>query len=108
MLSKKELKRRTKEEKEKILLEIQRLGVVAGCRKHNVDPSSYYAWLDKYQAHGLSGLEDRRGKNSEASLRKLEKENRLLKEMLAEKELELKMKDDLLKKRIVHWKSGKK
>ena len=108
MLSKREVKRRTKEEKEKILLDIQRLGVVAGCRKHVVDPSTYYSWLEKYQAHGINGLEDRRGKNQEAAMRKLEKENRLLKEMLAERDLEIKMKDELLKKRMVGWERAKK
>lgn len=108
MLSKREMKRRTKEEKEKIIHEVQRLGVVAGCRKYNVDPTTYYSWLEKYQAHGLEGLEDRRGKNSEAAMRRLEKENKLLKEMLAEKEMELKMKDELLKKRMVSWERAKK
>ncbi len=102
------MKHRTKEEKEKIIYEVQRLGVVAGCRKYSVDPTTYYNWLEKYQAHGLDGLEDRRGKNSEAALRKLERENRLLKEMLADKEMELKMKDELLKKRMVSWERAKK
>ena len=108
MLSKREVKRRTKEEKERILHEVQRLGVVAGCRKNGIDPRTYYDWLEKYQASGISGLEDRRGRNSDASLRRLERENRLLKEMLAEKELEIKMKDELLKKRIVDWERAKK
>ena len=108
MLSKREMKRRTKEEKERILHEVQRLGVVAGCRKNNVDPTTYYSWLEKYQAHGLEGLEDRRGKNSEADMRRLEKENKLLKEMLAEKDLEIKMKDELLKKKRALWEKGKR
>jgi putative transposase len=108
MLLKREMKKRTKEEKEKIILDVQRLGVIAGCRKHNVDPPAYYYWLKKYQAHGVDGLEDRRGKNSEAALRRLEKENKLLKEMVAEKDLEIKMKDELLKKKMAHWANGKK
>ena len=108
MLSKREMKKRTKEEKEKILLEINRLGVVAGCRRCGIDPRTYYNWLEKYQAHGLAGLEDGRGRKSEATLRRLEKENKVLKELLAEKELELKMKDELLKKRMVHWERAKK
>ena len=108
MLSKREMKRRSKEEKEKIIHEVQRLGVVAGCRNYNVDPTTYYSWLERYQAHGLEGLEDRRGKNSEAAMRRLEKENKLLKEMLAEKEMELKMKDELLKKRMASWEHAKK
>ncbi len=103
MLTKRIMKSRTKEEKEKILLDIQRIGVVAGCRKHGIDPSTYYTWLEKYQASGLEGLEDRRGKTNEHLLRKAEKENKLLKELLAEKELELKLKDELLKKKMAQW-----
>lgn len=108
MITKRAMKRRSKEEKEKIIFEIQRLGVVAGCRKHNLDPSSYYDWLDKYNAHGIEGLDDRRGKSNEHLLKQVEKENKLLKEMLAEKELEIKMKDELLKKKMAQWKSAKK
>lgn len=108
MLTKRIVKKRSKEEKERILLDIERLGVVAGCRKHDLSVSVYYAWLEKYQASGIEGLEDRRGKTNEALLRKAEKENKLLKEILAEKELELKMKDELLKKKMAQWKRENK
>lgn len=108
MLSKRIMKQRSKEEKEKILLEIQQLGVVAGCRRFGMDPTTYYSWLERYQAHGLEGLEDRRGKNSEAALRRLEKENKILKEILAEKELEIKMQNELLKKKRAEWQRERK
>ena len=108
MLLKKEVKNRSKEEKEKIILDIQRIGVVAGCRKHGIDPSSYYNWLEKYTAHGVEGLEDRRGKTNDRLLRNAEKEIKLLKEILVEKELELKMKDELLKKKMAQWDREKK
>ena len=42
LLSKRIVKKRTKEEKEQILLECQKLGVVAGCRKNGIDPKQYY------------------------------------------------------------------
>lgn len=108
MLLKKEMTRRSKEEKERILLSIQSIGVVAGCRKHGVDPSTYYNWLEKYTAHGIDGLADRRGKTNDRLLKNAEKEIALLKEILIEKELELKMKDELLKKKKVQWNQGKK
>ena len=108
MLTKRIMKTRSKEDKERILLDIQRIGVVAGCRKHEVDPSTYYNWLDKYQASGIEGLEDRRGRTNDHLLRKAEKEIRLLKEILADKELELKMKDELLKKKMDQWKRESK
>ena len=108
MLTKRIMKTRSKEDKERILLDIQRIGVVAGCRKHEIDPSTYYNWLEKYQASGIEGLEDRRGRTNDHLLRKAEKEIRLLKEILADKELELKMKDELLKKKMDQWKRESK
>jgi putative transposase len=47
--------------------------------------------------HGL-------GKDKLALLRKLEKENATLKQLLAEKELESKLKDELLKKKYPNLK----
>lgn len=108
MLQKRDVKNRSKEEKERILLEVQRLGVVAGCRKCGIEPSVYYYWLDKYNAHGLEGLEDHRGKTNEKLLKDAQKQISLLKELLAEKELELRLKDELLKKKMAQWQQGKK
>ena len=96
----KRLHKRTPQEKEKILLGIQNLGVIAGCRKYGISRTLYYDWLHKYNASGLEGLEDRRGKNMDAHVKRLEKENRILKELLAEKELESKLKDELIKKKF--------
>jgi putative transposase len=109
MLQKKTLDMRSKEEKERILLDIQKIGIVAGCRKYNINKTSYYDWLERYNASGLSGLEDRRSvRTSEAQIKRLEKELALTKTILAEKEIELRLKDDLLKKRIAQWKNEKK
>ncbi len=102
------VKRRTKEEKEKLLQEIQKLGVVAGCRRYDVDPTTYYNWLARYKANGINGLEDRRVQNHGVMMRKLEKENKMLKEILAEKDLEIKMQAELLKKKMEQWKIVKK
>jgi putative transposase len=103
MLTKRIMQKRSKEEKERILIDIGRIGVVAGCRKHGLSANTYYQWLEKYSAHGIDGLEDRRGKTNEHMLRKAEKQIKLLKEILAEKELELRMKDELLKKKMAQW-----
>jgi putative transposase len=99
---------RSKEDKEKIILDIQRLGVTTGCKKHGINKSQYYQWTRRYNAMGLDGLEDRRSVNMEAAYKKLEKENQLLKQILAEKELESKLKDELLKKKIAQWNRGRK
>ena len=100
MLMSKKLGKRTPQEKEKILLHIQVLGVIAGCRKYGLARTLYYEWLNRYNALGLDGLEDRRGKFLNAKFKRLEKENKILKELLAEKEIESKMKDELLKKKF--------
>jgi putative transposase len=105
---KREIHKRTPQEKEKILLDIQRIGVTVGCRKHMISKTMYYTWLNRFNAFGLDGLEDRRGKNLDAQIKRLEKENRILKELLAEKELEAKMKDELLKKKFAEWKRKEK
>ncbi|NLI23805.1 MAG: transposase [Bacteroidales bacterium] len=96
----KQLHKRTPQEKEKIILDIRSLGVIAGCRKHGISKSLYYYWVNKYQASGIEGLEDRRGKNMDAHIKRLEKEIRILKELLAKQELESKLKDELLKKKF--------
>jgi putative transposase len=103
MLMRKKRKKWTTYEKESILKDIQRVGVVAGCRKHNISTRTYYDWLDKYNAEGVDGLDRQAQASVDAELKQLRKENRLLKEMLAEKELEARLKDDLLKKR---WMPG--
>jgi putative transposase len=100
MLMVKRMHKRTPQEKERIILDIQNLGVIAGCRKYGLARTLYYDWLDKYNSSGLDGLEDRRGKNMDAQFKRLEKENRILKELLAEKELESRLKDELLKKKF--------
>lgn len=106
MLMKQTRIKRSKFEKERILLDIQSLGVVAGCRKHGISAPTYYEWLDKYNSKGLDGLDDQRLSGADKKeLAQLRKENRLLKQMLAEKELEARLKDDLLKKKMEQWAS---
>ena len=100
MLMVRQFHKRTPQEKERILFDIQKLGTTAGCRKNGISKALYYDWLNKYNASGLDGLENRGGKNMDAHVKRLEKENRILKELLAEKELESKLKDELLKKKF--------
>lgn len=101
---KKSFKKRTPEEKEQILKDIQKMGVIAGLRYYNLGRSAYYDWLSKYNSSGLEGLKDRRGQSNEALVKRLEKENQALKELLAEEKLASKMKDELLKKKFVQQK----
>ncbi|MBE0675518.1 MAG: hypothetical protein IH591_12730, partial [Bacteroidales bacterium] len=53
--------------------------------------------------------EDQRGKvTDKTEIERLRRENHLLKEMLAERELESRLKDELLKKKMELWKKEKK
>lgn len=102
-----ELMKRSKEEKEKLLKDIQKMGIVAGCRHYGISKSLFYEWLRRYNSLGLDGLEDRRKVDRDRQYRKLELENQRLKQLLAEKELESRMKDELVKKKLAQWKKGK-
>ena len=98
----------TAEEKERLILDIKRLGVVAGCRKHQLSTTLYYDWLTKYESSGLEGLRDRRSENADRKIKQMEKENQLLKEIIAEKELTIKVQEEIIKKKSPEWrKKGK-
>lgn len=94
----------TAEEKERIIKDIKRVGVVAGCRKHQIYAPTYYDWLSKYESLGLEGLRDRRSVNADRKIKQMEKENQILKEIIAEKELTIKMQQEIIKKKSPEWK----
>ena len=90
----------TKEDKLGILKESRSSGVKITLEKHGIYPSTFYSWRKKYATMGESGF--RHGMTVEhlKEIKRLEKENSLLKEIIAEKELESKLKDELLKKKF--------
>jgi len=96
------------EEKVSILKNIEKTGVVEGCRQHGIYATTYYDWKKKYEEKGADGLVPRYGRKESGELKKIQKENERLKKLLAEKELELSMKTELLKKKMALWKSIKK
>ena len=96
------------EEKIAILKDIQEIGVVAGCRKHGIYATTYYDWKRKFEEKGYDGLIPRYGRKQNAEVKRILKENALLKKLLAEKELELSMKTELLKKKMQQWKNAKR
>lgn len=98
------MKRKTAEEKEKILKEIEKLGVLEGCRKHNISASTYYTWDRQYITHGIKGLRVY-SKADQQDLKRLEKENALLKELIVSKELQIQMQAELIKKKMQQWKT---
>ena len=90
----------TKEEKLKILKEAKEEGVQVTLRKYGIYPATYYSWRKKYLVEGVDGLTDSaKRKKDKQYIRKLEDEVGLLKELLAERDLEMALKDELLKKK---------
>ncbi len=90
----------TKEEKLKILKEVKQEGLQVTLRKYGVYPSSYYNWRKKLNLEGEAGLasQERRRKDQQY-IRKLEDEVCLLKELLADRDMEIALRDELLKKK---------
>jgi len=89
----------TKEEKLQILEESKINGVKATLEKHSLYPATFYSWRKKLQSMGEEGLSHGMTSGQLKEIRRLEKENDLLKKIIAEKELESKLKDELLKKK---------
>ncbi len=94
------MKKRTfiPEEKVRILKEAAELGVTATCEKYGLYPASYYSWKQKMDQMGVEGLQHGMTPEHLKRIRQLEKENQLLKQLLAEKDLEGRLKDELIKK----------
>jgi len=92
-------KKFTKEEKLSIIQEAGENGVKVTLDKSDLYPATYYYWKKKLLLHGQDGLNHRTLKQQQVEIKKLSKENETLKILLAEKELEGKLKDEMLKKK---------
>lgn len=102
------MKKRTfsKEEKLKVLEEAKKNGVQPTLDKYGIYPATYYSWKKKFETMGETGFRHGMTPGHLKEIRRLEKENELLKKLLAEKEIESHLKDDLLKKKYP-WAKGK-
>lgn len=89
----------TKEQKLSILQEASENGVKPTLEKYGIFPVSYYDWKKKLSSMGEEGLNYGMTPAQQKRIRELEKENKMLKELLAEKELEGRLKSELLKKK---------
>lgn len=77
-------------------------GVKITLEKYSLYPATFYYWKKKVEEMGEVGLTHGLTKERLAIIKKLEKENPVLKEIIAKKELESKLKDELLKKKYPH------
>jgi len=103
-ISEKGTKKFSKAEKLAILKEAAKQGVKLTLEKYGIYPGTFYYWKNKFEHLGEAGLQHGLNKKQLAEIRRLEKENRMLKELLAEQQLESKLKDELLKKKYPHLK----
>ena len=86
-------------EKLEILSFSEEIGIVETCRKYGVSTGTLYSWKKKHDNHGEAGLKvtyDTRSKE----LKQAEEENRILRKLLANKEIELEVSRELLKKKF--------
>lgn len=87
----------TAEQRLAILKEVEEHGLAVTLRKHGLYAKSIYTWREKLQGVDHTPATRKRSVD-EQELRRLRQENQQLKELLAEKELALRVKDSLLKK----------
>ena len=86
-------------EKLKVINHAKTHGNVKASREYEVSVNSIYNWQAAYEAHGEEGLKRANKASAESEeIRRLRRENQQLKEIVAEKELRLRIKDELLKK----------
>lgn len=97
-------KKFTKDEKLAVLKEASENGVKVTLEKYDVYPATYYYWKRKFADAGGAGLSHGVARKKLAEIRKLKRENQALKTLLAEKELEGHLKDEMLKKKYPHLK----
>lgn len=100
------MKRRTfsKEKKLSVLKEVKQSGDLKGTLdKHGIYPSTFYSWQKKYTQMGEQGFRHGMTKERLREIRRLEKENSILKELMAEKDLKIRMQADIIKKNRPRW-----
>ena len=95
----------TVEQKLEILKEAEREGVTATIRKHQINGNTLYQWKDKYSSRGEDDLRESY-RRIDPEVKRLEDENRRLKETIADKELAFRIKDEMLKKSSARRTSG--
>ena len=88
------------QENEVLVEEAKKEGVQVTLRKYGLYPGTYYSWKKKLIVEGEEGLSGQATRKRTCQrLAQLEDEVSLLKQLLAEKEMEIALRDELLKKK---------
>jgi putative transposase len=97
-ISEKGTKKFTESEKLSIIKEVKHKGLKPTLLKYDLFPATYYYWKKKYEVYGDEGLTHKSTKNLAKNVVHLEDEIKRLKILLADRDLEIDLKDKLLKK----------
>ncbi|MBK6364864.1 MAG: transposase [Saprospiraceae bacterium] len=97
-------KKFTDKEKLQIIDEVKKNGLKVTLAKYDLFQGTYYYWKRKLLIYGDEGLQHKKSTQNDQLIKKLERENEQLKILLAEKELESKLKDEVIKKKYPEWK----
>lgn len=89
----------TKEKKLEILKEATAHGVTATLEKYGIYPATYYSWRKKYDTMGEAGFRHGMTPAQLKEIKRLEKENKMLKDLVVKKDLEIALQDEALKKK---------
>jgi putative transposase len=87
------------EQKLEILSVSEEIGIVEACRKYSVSTGTFYSWRKKFEHKGEVGLKvtyDTKSKELKAA----EEENRVLRKLLSDREIELEVQRELFKKKF--------
>ncbi len=90
----------TAEQKLAILKEVETEGVTPTIRKHAIYAKMIYRWKEQLAIGGKTAL-SKSYHRTDPELRRLQLENLRLKTIIAEKELALQIKEELLKKTLL-------
>lgn len=96
---KKHRKRWSTTEKLAIVHHFKTWGATKTAREFGVSPGSIYNWHEAYEENGEAGLNGSLKKQTESDeIKALRRENDQLKKLVAEKELRLRIQEEMLKK----------
>ncbi len=93
----KERRQWSQQQKLQIINEAEAEGLQPTLRKYNLSQSLFYKWKTRFTDEGVTGLAPKYHK-IDPEKRKLEQEVKRLRELVGELSLELRFKDELLKK----------
>ncbi len=86
-------------QKLEILSVSEDIGIVEACRKYSLSTGTFYNWKKKFESNGEAGLKVTYDSKSK-ELKAAEEENRVLRKLLSDREIELEVHRELLKKKF--------